>query len=86
MQNATRNRRLRFAQFQQIRLALGDDAATPLFMATLKKRGYRFTALVELVDRRQTRNTATIRWQTSRCYSLRSAVLGSTAAALRAGK
>jgi len=34
---------------RQIRLALGDDAATPLFIETLKKRGYRFTARVEVV-------------------------------------
>jgi len=32
---------------RQIRLALGDDAATPVFIETLKKRGYRFTAPVE---------------------------------------
>lgn len=32
---------------RQIRLALGDDAATPVFIETLKKRGYRFTARVE---------------------------------------
>src|SRR5215831_5361384 len=35
---------------RQIRLALGDDAATPVFIETLKKRGYRFTARVEVVD------------------------------------
>src|SRR6188474_1418342 len=35
---------------RQIRLALGDDAATPVFVETLKKRGYRFTARVEVVD------------------------------------
>src|SRR6187200_881771 len=35
---------------RQIRLALGDDAATPVFIETLKKRGYRFTAPVEIVD------------------------------------
>jgi DNA-binding winged helix-turn-helix (wHTH) protein/Tol biopolymer transport system component len=34
---------------RQIRLALGDDAATPVFIETLKKRGYRFTARVETV-------------------------------------
>src|SRR5678816_3207149 len=34
---------------RQIRLALGDDAATPVFIETLKKRGYRFTAPVEPV-------------------------------------
>ena len=34
---------------RQIRLALGDDAATPVFVETLKKRGYRFTARVEEV-------------------------------------
>ena len=34
---------------RQIRLALGDDAATPVFIETLKKRGYRFTAPVEEV-------------------------------------
>jgi DNA-binding winged helix-turn-helix (wHTH) protein/Tol biopolymer transport system component len=34
---------------RQIRLALGDDAATPVFIETLKKRGYRFTARVEVV-------------------------------------
>src|SRR6187401_903102 len=34
---------------RQIRLALGDDAATPVFIETLKKRGYRFTARVEMV-------------------------------------
>jgi DNA-binding winged helix-turn-helix (wHTH) protein len=34
---------------RQIRLALGDDAATPVFIETLKKRGYRFTARVEAV-------------------------------------
>src|SRR6187402_1812167 len=38
---------------RQIRLALGDDAATPVFIETLKKRGYRFTARVEVVDRRE---------------------------------
>src|SRR5262245_40611093 len=38
---------------RQIRLALGDDAATPVFIETLKKRGYRFTAPVEVVDRRE---------------------------------
>src|SRR5689334_13731238 len=37
---------------RQIRLALGDDAATPVFIETLKKRGYRFTAPVEAVDGR----------------------------------
>ena len=37
---------------RQIRLALGDDAATPVFIETLKKRGYRFTAAVELVGGR----------------------------------
>src|SRR5690349_13129668 len=37
---------------RQIRLALGDDAATPLFIETLKKRGYRFTARVEVVGGR----------------------------------
>jgi DNA-binding winged helix-turn-helix (wHTH) protein len=37
---------------RQIRLALGDDAATPVFIETLKKRGYRFTARVEVVDER----------------------------------
>jgi DNA-binding winged helix-turn-helix (wHTH) protein len=35
---------------RQIRLALGDDAVTPVFIETLKKRGYRFTARVEVVD------------------------------------
>ena len=34
---------------RQIRLALGDDAGTPVFIETLKKRGYRFTARVEVV-------------------------------------
>jgi DNA-binding winged helix-turn-helix (wHTH) protein/Tol biopolymer transport system component len=34
---------------RQIRVALGDDAATPVFIETLKKRGYRFTAPVEVV-------------------------------------
>lgn len=34
---------------RQIRLALGDDVATPVFIETLKKRGYRFTAPVEVV-------------------------------------
>jgi DNA-binding winged helix-turn-helix (wHTH) protein len=34
---------------RQIRLTLGDDAATPVFIETLKKRGYRFTARVEAV-------------------------------------
>jgi DNA-binding winged helix-turn-helix (wHTH) protein/Tol biopolymer transport system component len=34
---------------RQIRLALGEDAATPLFIETLKKRGYRFTARVEVI-------------------------------------
>src|SRR5512147_911547 len=34
---------------RQIRLALGDDAATPMFIETLKKRGYRFTAPIEVV-------------------------------------
>src|SRR6188768_1569984 len=38
---------------RQIRLALGDDAATPVFIETLKKRGYRFTALVEVVGGRR---------------------------------
>jgi DNA-binding winged helix-turn-helix (wHTH) protein/Tol biopolymer transport system component len=37
---------------RQIRLALGDDAAAPVFIETLKKRGYRFTARVEVVDGR----------------------------------
>ena len=37
---------------RQIRLALGDDAATPVFIETLKKRGYRFTAPVEAVGAR----------------------------------
>jgi len=37
---------------RQIRLALGDDAATPVFIETLKKRGYRFTASVEVVGAR----------------------------------
>src|SRR6185503_3800131 len=37
---------------RQIRLALGDDAATPVFIETLKKRGYRFIARVEVVDGR----------------------------------
>src|SRR5690349_17558946 len=37
---------------RQIRLALGDDAAAPVFIETLKKRGYRFTARVEVVDPR----------------------------------
>jgi DNA-binding winged helix-turn-helix (wHTH) protein/Tol biopolymer transport system component len=37
---------------RQIRLALGDDAATPVFIETLKKRGYRFTARVEVVGGR----------------------------------
>src|SRR5262245_22572138 len=32
---------------RQIRLALGDDAASPVFVETLKKRGYRFAAPVE---------------------------------------
>ena len=32
---------------RQIRVALGDDAANPVFVETLKKRGYRFTAAVE---------------------------------------
>ena len=35
---------------RQIRLALGDDAATPVFIETLKKRGYRFTASVEVIS------------------------------------
>jgi DNA-binding winged helix-turn-helix (wHTH) protein/Tol biopolymer transport system component len=35
---------------RQIRMALGDDAATPVFIETLKKRGYRFTAAVEVVE------------------------------------
>jgi len=34
---------------RQIRLALGDDAANPVFVETLKKRGYRFAARVEEV-------------------------------------
>ena len=34
---------------RQIRLALGDDASTPVFIETLKKRGYRFTAPIEVV-------------------------------------
>lgn len=34
---------------RQIRVALGDDAASPSFIETLKKRGYRFTASVEVV-------------------------------------
>jgi Tol biopolymer transport system component/DNA-binding winged helix-turn-helix (wHTH) protein len=34
---------------RQIRLALGDDAANPMFVETLKKRGYRFAARVEEV-------------------------------------
>src|SRR5262245_39456612 len=34
---------------RQIRLALGDDAATPVFIETLKKRGYRFIARVDVV-------------------------------------
>jgi DNA-binding winged helix-turn-helix (wHTH) protein/Tol biopolymer transport system component len=37
---------------RQIRLALGDDAASPVFIETLKKRGYRFTARVEVVGGR----------------------------------
>jgi len=32
---------------RQIRVALGDDAANPMFVETLKKRGYRFAARVE---------------------------------------
>ena len=32
---------------RQIRVALGDDAAKPVFVETLKKRGYRFAAPVE---------------------------------------
>jgi DNA-binding winged helix-turn-helix (wHTH) protein/Tol biopolymer transport system component len=43
---------------RQIRLALGDDAATPVFIETLKKRGYRFTARVEVVERRAETATA----------------------------
>src|SRR5262249_20652285 len=35
---------------RQIRVALGDDAANPVFVETLKKRGYRFAAWVEEVD------------------------------------
>ena len=35
---------------RQIRFALGDSAANPLFVETLKKRGYRFTAPVEILD------------------------------------
>src|SRR5262249_13621078 len=34
---------------RQIRVALGDDAANPVFVETLKKRGYRFAARVEEV-------------------------------------
>ena len=34
---------------RQIRVALGDDAASPVFVETLKKRGYRFAAPVEEV-------------------------------------
>lgn len=34
----------------QIRFALGDSAANPAFVETLKKRGYRFTAAVETID------------------------------------
>ena len=34
---------------RQIRLALGDDAATPTFIETLKKRGYRFIAPVDVI-------------------------------------
>jgi DNA-binding winged helix-turn-helix (wHTH) protein len=35
---------------RQIRLALGEDAATSVFVETLKKRGYRFAAPVEEVS------------------------------------
>jgi eukaryotic-like serine/threonine-protein kinase len=35
---------------RQIRFVLGDSAANPVFVETLKKRGYRFTAPVELID------------------------------------
>jgi DNA-binding winged helix-turn-helix (wHTH) protein/Tol biopolymer transport system component len=34
---------------RQIRFVLGDSAATPVFVETLKKRGYRFMAPVEIV-------------------------------------
>ena len=37
---------------RQIRLALGEDAASPVFIETLKKRGYRFIARVEVVGGR----------------------------------
>ena len=35
----------------QIRLALGDDSARPIYIQTLPKRGYRFVASVEFVSR-----------------------------------
>lgn len=35
---------------RQIRLALRDDAAAPLFIETVKKRGYRFIAQAERID------------------------------------
>src|SRR5689334_10523735 len=38
---------------RQIRQALGDDAVAPVFVETLKKRGYQFIAAVERVAVRQ---------------------------------
>lgn len=35
---------------RQIRFVLGDSAANPVYVETLKKRGYRFTAPVETID------------------------------------
>ena len=43
---------------RQIRLALGDEAANPVFVETLKKRGYRFAAQVEEIGEVQEAGTA----------------------------
>ena len=48
---------------RQIRVALGDDAATPVFIETLKKRGYRFTAAVEVVGSTETAGGEAGFWQ-----------------------
>ncbi len=54
---------------RQIRLALGEDAATPVFIETLKKRGYRFTAPVEQAASPPSNpNRPPRRWLRSRAY------------------
>jgi DNA-binding winged helix-turn-helix (wHTH) protein/Tol biopolymer transport system component len=78
---------------RQIRLALGDDAATPVFIETLKKRGYRFTAQVEVVGEATlpsveavsvpvTADLSARRWPRSRVYLAIAAALVATAAVI----